>query len=597
MKILNFSIIAHIDHGKSTLAKKLLKLSLQKNEREEGIDNLQLEKERGITIKAKILRIYYPSKNNKEVYQFNMLDTPGHVDFNYEVDKVLQVSDISILLIDATKGVQAQTISNTYKALEKDIKVIPVINKIDMENARIKKTINEIETYFGFKEQEILLISAKTGEGVNKLINILKNEAKYYPVNQKKEDPIGVVFDSYYDDYLGVIAFIRTYSGIFKKGDEVVLLNSQKSFKINTLGYFSPKNKQINTIKKGEVGYIATGLKDLKAMEIGETLYKKGNALPKPIHQIKRVKPFLYLGIFTETKYKVEDLRKALTILNLTDPSFTFKPESVGGLGFGYNCGFLGILHADIILERIKREFGLGLVVTTPTVPYKIKKKNGEKYTISGARELPNIAEIEYIKEPITYLTIVSPEPYLGKIIKLINEKRGVILNMEYTQGSYKNVKIKAKMPLAELIIDFSDKLKSLSSGYASFDYELSGYEKSNIVKVDFLIGGEKFPPLSQLIHKEKAISKSREILKKLKEELPRQQFNVSLQAAIGGKIIARENLHAYRKDVTAKLYGGDRTRRMKLLEKQKKGKKKLKSLGKVRIDKNTFLKIIKSNG
>ena len=595
MRILNFSIIAHIDHGKSTLAKKLLELSNNPvNQKEDGIDNMQLEKERGITIKAKILRLFY--SDTTEEFQFNMLDTPGHVDFNYEVDKVLQVSDLAILLVDAVKGVQAQTISNVYKALEKDVTVIPVINKIDMPNAQIDKTLEEIKAYFGFNKDQIHLISAKTGEGVTNIIEILKKHAKSYLIKEN-EAPLGLIFDSYYDDYLGVVAFVKVYKGTFKKGDEIALLHSQKSFKANILGYFSPQNTPLNTLNKGEVGYIATGLKDLKIIEVGETIYKKANQKPKPLANIKKAKPFIYLGVFPETDVKVEDLRKALEILNLTDPSFTFKPESAGGLGYGYNCGFLGILHADIILERLKREFGLNLIVTTPTVTYKVREKSGKEYTISGARELPDPSKIDYIEEPIADLMLVCPESYLGSLIKLINEKRGTVKDIKYSQSSYKNVKIEAQMPLGELIIDFSDKLKSISSGYASFDYELKGYQKAEIVKIDFLIGGDLFSPLSQLIHKKNAISRAREILKRLKEELPRQQFTVSLQAAIGGKIIARENLQAYRKDVTAKLYGGDRTRRMKLLEKQKKGKKKMKQLGKVNIGKDTFLKVIKSNG
>lgn len=594
-RILNFSIIAHIDHGKSTLAQKLLGYSSKyKNRRNTGLafDSMELEQERGITIKSTSLRILH--SDNDIDYHLNMIDTPGHVDFAYEVSKALYACEVAILLVDASKGVQAQTVSNAYKAIEQELEIIPVINKVDLPTARVKEVELEMQSFFGFKNDEILHVSAKTGEGVDNLFNTLLSKATI------KNTPSGVtpralVYDSYYDEHLGVVA-LCLIDGKFCKGDSIFINSNKVIFNALKIGYFSPLMEEEALIENGEVGYIVTGLKQLSQVRVGDTLGIQGNEVV-PFPNFEEVKPKVFLGIYPEDSSQIQDLRKALQILNLSDSSFTYEPQSAGHLGYGFNCGFLGLLHADIVLERLKREYSVELVVTTPTVSYFITTTKRERVEVHSARDYPDPTLIDFVEEPICNVEIIFPSEYLGSVLGLVNEKRGSVLETNQIIGSIKNlIKGNFIIPLSEIIIDFNDRLKSITSGYASMSYEITNYARSEIVKVNILIAGEDFPPLSLLTHDSNAERVGRLIVSKLKQELPRQQFSIALQATIGGKIIARETLTAFRKDVTAKLYGGDRTRKDKLLKKQKEGKKRMTRSGIVRVDKETFFKIIQQN-
>lgn len=592
-KIINFSIIAHIDHGKSTLAKSVVDLCGGK---EAGyFDNLALEKERGITIKSKSIRVFF--KKEGVEYQLNMIDTPGHSDFSYEVSKALYACDFAILLVDATKGVQAQTISNAYKALEQGVDIIPVVNKIDLASAQVDKVTDEIASTFGFSKQDIFQVSAKSGKGVSELLNHLieLHNHKIYK-SEDKDVSGGLIFDSYFDPFLGVIAFCLVKNTTFKVGDKVYLHSSGESFDIKDLGYLSPSKVSLNNLSDKEVGFIVTGLKELSQVRVGDTL-KKQNDKNKPFPGFKKVKPLVFLGIYARDSKDNATLRKGLEVLNLTDSSFTFDPESLGDLGYGFRCGFLGVLHADIIIERLKREFDVDVIVTTPSVPYKIKTTDGELTTISSPRDFPDVTSVEYIEEPLAKVNLVAPNEYLGRIMELLQNARANITKVETSSALSNLVVLDCIVPLAEIIVDFNDRLKSLTSGMGSFDYEFYKFEKSDIIKLDILINNENFSPLSALVHRSKAEYVGRMIVSKLKDELPRKQFAIPLQASIGGKIIARETIKAYRKDVTAKLYGGDRTRKDKLLKKQKEGKKRMEKTGRIEINKDTFLKVIKSYG
>ncbi|NCT55560.1 elongation factor 4 [bacterium] len=594
-RILNFSIIAHIDHGKSTLAQRLLSFSnkyVGRRDKGSDFDSMELEQERGITIKSKSLRILY-SKDSVD-YELNMIDTPGHVDFAYEVSKALYACEVAILLVDASKGVQAQTVSNAYKAIEQNLEIIPVINKIDLPTARIKEVEAEICSFFGFKLSEICYTSAKTGEGVEDLFETLLSKTL---LKDKVEsaNPRALIYDSYYDEHLGVVALCLV-DGSFNKGDNLYINSNKTNFTALKVGYFSPLMVDCETLNNGEVGFIVTGLKQLSQVRVGDTIGLSGSTV-KPFPDFEEVKPKVFLGIYPEDSSQIQDLRKALEILNLSDSSFTYEPQSAGHLGYGFNCGFLGLLHADIVLERLKREFFVELVVTTPTVSYFITTTKNEKVEVHSAREYPDPTFISTVEEPVCKVEIIFPAEYLGSVLGLVNEKRGLVLDTDQLLGSVKNlIKANFNIPLSEIIIDFNDRLKSVTSGYASMSYEIIGYVISDIVKVSILIAGEDFPPLSLLIHQSNSERMGRMIVSKLKQELPRQQFSIALQATIGGKIIARETLPAFRKDVTAKLYGGDRTRKDKLLKKQKLGKKRMSQAGRVRVDKETFFKIIKQN-
>ena len=593
--VINFSIIAHIDHGKSTLAEKLLELSGFSDPKYK-MDSMELEKERGITIKSKALRFYY-NYNNHE-FQLNMIDTPGHSDFSYEVSKALYACNYAFLLVDSVKGVQAQTFSNAYKALSSDVTIIPVINKVDLPEARTAEVEKELVTKFGFKIEDIYKISAKNGLGVKELLEgLIKKHLTIEEPNTYTGNKRCLVFDSFYDDYVGVVCLVKVENGSFAPGEKVFLNSNQKSFIIKDLGYYTPKNVSVKSLNDTEVGYIVTGLKDLSEVKIGDTIFEFGNS-GTPFPGFEVVKPLVYLGVFPSDADRAEDLRKALDVLHLTDSSFSYEPNTIGNLGYGFLCGFLGLLHADIILERVKREFNMDIVVTKPSVSYLIHLKNETEYYIHSAHEFPDPSVIKFIKEPLLKIEVITPTSYTGKVMDLILEKRGLVDSMEYFGDSEeKNVIIKSKIPLAEVIIDFNDKLKSYTSGMGSYDYEFYDYSESEIVKLEISISGKVFSPLSSLVHIQNSEKTARAVVSKLKEELPREQFDIALQAKIGGKIIARETVKSFRKDVTAKLYGGDRTRKDKLLQKQKAGKKRMISTGRVEISKETFLKIIKSYG
>lgn len=599
MKIINFSIIAHIDHGKSTLASKFISLSKKedRNTSNSFMDSMELEQERGITIKSKAVRFFYNYKS--EPIQFNMIDTPGHVDFSYEVSKALYACNYAFLLVDATKGVQAQTISNAYKALNQNVEIVPVINKVDMVNAEVDRVVEEVKSNFGFAESDIFRISAKTGEGVNELLEHLIEKSTGFKQSNKViqlEYPRALIFDSFYDEYVGVVILCLVQGGDLKKGYKVYLNSNKVNFEIQDTGYFNPQKVISESLKQNEVGFIVTGLKDLSQVNVGDTVLLQGHAT-EVFPNFEIVKPIVFLGVFPKSSEDIQNLRKALDVLHLNDSSFTYKPESAGTLGYGFNCGFLGILHADILLERVKREFDIDIIVTNPSVSYVIKEKNKKTYKISSAREFPDPTKIDYIKEPFVMVTVVTPEEYLGKTMQLATSSRGEFVDTQYISISNRTtVKLIFKAPLSEIIVNFNDNLKSLTAGFASFDYEFIGYKKADIVKLDIYIHNEIFPPLSTLVHQERSESRGREIVTSLKEELNREQFSIPLQAAIGGKIIARETIRPYRKDVTAKLYGGDQTRKTKLLDKQKKGKKRMKVMGRVDVDKDTFLKVIRKN-
>jgi GTP-binding protein LepA len=592
-QVINFSIIAHIDHGKSTLADQILNIT-------GGVasgftDSLELEKERGITIKSKAIRVFYTQENTE--YQLNMVDTPGHSDFSYEVSKALYACDYAILLVDATKGVQAQTVSNAYKAIEQDLDLIPVINKIDVAAADVSKTTDELVSTFGFSKDSIFKVSAKSGEGVENLLReLIKMHKKKNNVESKTKNVRALIFDSFFDSFTGVNIFALVDGGHFKKNDTVVLSSNNHEFTISDIGYMAPKKTSVSALNDHEVGFMVTGLKSLSTVRVGDTLYKKGQKAD-PFPGFKEVKPLVYLGIFSRDARDNDTLRKGLDILNLKDSAFTFEPESLGTLGFGFRCGFLGVLHADIVVESLKREFGIDVTVTTPSVPYLIKTKGGAEVQISSPRDFPDPSSIEYIREPVVSVTTIVPSDYLGKVMELLQQSRAEVTSVETSSSVSSLVLVKAEAPLAEIILDFNDRLKSMTSGMGSFDYEFLEYRKSDIVKLDILVAGESFDPLSTLVHSSKADYLGRLIIGKLKDELARKQFAIALQASVGGKIIARETIKAYRKDVTAKLYGGDRTRKDKLLKKQKKGKKRMDQEGKIEISKDTFLRVIKTYG
>lgn len=592
--VINFSIIAHIDHGKSTLAKKLLELSGFRDAHYQ-MDSMELEKERGITIKSKALRFYY--KHTDVNYELNMIDTPGHSDFSYEVSKALYACDFAFLVVDAVKGVQAQTFSNAYKAVGANVSIIPVINKVDLPEARTLEVEKELVTKFGFLQEEIFKVSAKSGLGVKELLEGLIKKYESLPETDYTGTKRALVFDSFYDEHMGVVSLVLVENGSFKPGERVFLNSNNKSFIIKELGYFTPKKFLADSLESKEVGFIVTGLKDLSEVKIGDTIFSDGST-GEPFPGFEVVKPLVYLGVFPRDADKAEDLRKALDILHLSDSSFSYEPNTIGNLGYGFLCGFLGLLHADIILERVKREFNLDIVVTKPSVSYLITNKLDEEYYIHSAHELPDPTFIQKIKEPILKVEIISPSIYTGKIMDLIIEKRGVMESMDYFGiTDEKNIIITAKIPLSEVILDFNDKLKSYTSGMGSYDYEFFNFEESDIVRLDIYIADKIFTPLASLVHSQNSDRIGRAVVAKLKEELPREQFDIAIQAKIGGKIIARETIKSFRKDVTAKLYGGDRTRKDKLLDKQKLGKKKMMAVGRVEINKETFLKIIKSYG
>lgn len=589
--IRNFAIIAHIDHGKSTLADRLLEYTKTIEKRElhaQHLDTMDLEKERGITIKLNAAQIEYKG------YLIHLIDTPGHVDFTYEVSRSLAACEGALLLVDATQGIEAQTLSNVYLAIDNNLEIIPIINKIDLPSADPDRVKAEIEDVIGIPADDAVLISAKTGIGVDKVLDAVIERIPA-PKNCDDNQPLkALIFDSYFDPYRGVIILARIFQGKIQVGDEFYFMSSNKKFSVIELGIKKPHEVKKDMLFAGEVGWIAASIRDAKDVSVGDTITLINNPADSALPGYKKLNPVVYCGFYPVDTVDYDQMKDALIKISLSDSSITYEPETSKALGFGFRIGFLGLLHMEILQERLEREFNISIIATAPSVEFKVYRTNGEVEVIANPSDFPDKSFIDYITEPFIKATILVNEEYIGAIMELCQNKRGVYVDLEYIDNTRR--KIIYELPLVEIIFDFFDKLKSVSKGYASFDYELIDYRKSDLEKVDILLNGEKVDALSAIIHKDFAYSKSRELTKKLKEVIPRQNFEVPVQAAIGGKIIARETIKAYRKDVTAKLYGGDVTRRQKLLKKQKAGKKRAKAFGKVEVPQEAFLAILKAD-
>ena len=593
--IRNFCIIAHIDHGKSTLADRPMEKTGQVSSRDmenQLLDSMDIERERGITIKLTPVRMFYTAKDGQE-YVFNLIDTPGHVDFTYEVSRSLAACEGAILIVDASQGVEAQTLANVYLALENNLEILPVINKIDLPSARPDEAKKEIEDVIGLDASYAPLVSAKEGIGID---DVLESVVQYFPAPQGDENaPLkALIFDSYYDNYKGVILFVRIKDGRIKAGDRIKTFRSDKIYDVVETGVFSPNLMPQDGLSAGEVGYIAASIKSILDVAVGDTVMNADNPAAEPLAGYKKVQSVVFCGIYPLDGSRFNDLKEAILKLQLNDASLIFEPDTSVALGFGFRCGFLGLLHMEIIQERIEREFGLEIITTAPSVSYKVVKSDGEIIYVDNPSHLPPQSEIEHMEEPIVKADIYSPPDYLGQIMDLCREKRGTFLQMTYLDKS--RVRLEYELPLNEIIFDFFDAIKSRTRGYASFDYELKGYEQSKLVKLDILLNGEPCDALSMIVHEDSAYARGRTLCENLKEAIPRQLFEVPVQAAIGGKIIARETVKAVRKDVLAKCYGGDITRKKKLLEKQKEGKKRMRSIGSVEVPSEVFMQILKTN-
>ncbi len=593
--IRNFCIIAHIDHGKSTLADRLMERTGQVSERDmeaQLLDSMDIERERGITIKLTPVRMFYKAKNGEE-YEFNLIDTPGHVDFTYEVSRSLAACEGAILIVDASQGVEAQTLANVYLALENNLEILPVINKIDLPSARPDEAKAEIEEVIGLDASNAPLVSAKEGIGID---DVLEAIVTAFPAPEGDETaPLkALIFDSYYDNYKGVILFVRIKQGAVKAGDRIKTFRSDKIYEVVETGVFSPNLTAKNGLSAGEVGYIAASIKSIQDVAVGDTVMNADQPAGEPLPGYKKVQSVVFCGIYPLDGSKFNDLKDAILKLQLNDASLIFEADSSVALGFGFRCGFLGLLHMEIMQERIEREFGLEIITTAPSVSYKVIKTDGEEIFVDNPSHLPPVSEIEHMEEPIVKADIYSPPDYLGQIMDLCREKRGVFLGMTYLDKS--RVQLEYHLPLNEIIFDFFDQIKSRTRGYASFDYELIGYERSKLVKLDIMLNGDVCDALSMIVHEDSAYARGRMLCENLKEAIPRQLFEVPVQAAIGGKIIARETVKAVRKDVLAKCYGGDITRKKKLLEKQKEGKKRMRRVGNVDVPSEVFMQILKTN-
>ena len=594
-KIRNFCIVAHIDHGKSTLADRLMEKTGQVSERdmeEQLLDSMDLERERGITIKLTPVRMFYKAKDGKE-YTFNLIDTPGHVDFTYEVSRSLKACEGAILIVDATQGVQAQTLANAYLAIDNDLEIMPVINKMDLASARPDDAVEEIENILGIEASDAPRISAKSGLNIE---DVLEQVIAKIPAPQGDDSaPLkALIFDSFYDNFKGVICFVRIMDGIVKVGTKIKTFMSNKEFVVTEVGVFSPKMTAKDSLTSGEVGYIAASIKSIEDTAVGDTITDVNNPAGEPLPGYKKALPMVFSGVFPLDGSKFNDLKDALLKLKLNDAALSIEPDNSAALGFGFRCGFLGLLHMDVIQERIEREFDLQIITTAPSVSYKVYKTDGTQMVVENPTHLPPTTEIDYMEEPIIKASIFTPPDYVGPIMELCQFKRGVYKDMVYLDKT--RVEMKYELPLNEIIYDFFDSLKSRTKGYASFDYELAGYQKSELVKLDLLLNGDMCDALSIIVHKDKAYERGRQIAEKLKDVIPRQMFEIPIQAAVGGKIIARETVKAFRKDVLAKCYGGDVTRKKKLLEKQKEGKKKMRSIGSVEIPSEAFIEILKTD-
>ena len=591
--IRNFCIIAHIDHGKSTIADRIIELTGQVSKRDMSaqlLDSMDIERERGITIKLTPVRMFYEALDGVE-YEFNLIDTPGHVDFTYEVSRSLAACEGALLIVDATQGVEAQTLANVYLALDNNLEIIPVINKIDLASADIEGAKSEIEDIIGLDASYAPCVSAKEGTNIR---DILEAIVKYFPApDGDTEKPLSaLIFDSYYDNYKGVILFVRIKDGSVKVGTKIKTFLSPTVYEVTEVGAFSPRLQPKEILQAGEVGYIAASIKSIEDVAVGDTVTNALNPAPMPLPGYKKVQPVVFCGIFPLDGSKFNDLKDAIGKLKLNDASLTFEPDSSVALGFGFRCGFLGLLHMEIIQERIEREFNMDIITTAPSVSYKVHKTDGEEFFVDNPSHLPPASDIEYMEEPMVKAEIYIPPDYVGAIMELCQDKRGIFKNMEYVDS--KRVRIEYRLPLNEIVYDFFDELKSRTKGYASFDYELKGYVKSDLVKLDILLNGEMVDALSFILFSGNAYARARKMCEKLKDNIPRQLFEVPVQAAIGGKIIARETVRAMRKDVLAKCYGGDITRKKKLLEKQKEGKKRMRQLGSVEVPQEAFMAVLK---
>lgn len=593
-KIRNFSIIAHIDHGKSTLADRLIQLcgGLEAREMtEQVLDSMELEQERGITIKAQSVSLEYKSEDGDD-YIFNLIDTPGHVDFSYEVSRSLAACEGALLVVDASQGVEAQSVANSYSAIEEGLEIIPVVNKIDLPAADPDKVLSDVDEIIGVEVDDPALISAKTGEGIEFLMEKIVKSIPSPKIDDEK--PLqALIIDSWFDQYVGVVSLIRIFEGKISVGDKIKVMSTGQDFIVNDIGVYTPKKKERKTLTSGEVGYLIAGVKDIYGAPVGDTVTHFKNPTSESLPGFKSIQPRVFAGLYPSVSEDLEAFREALDKLKLNDASLHFEPESSSALGIGFRCGFLGMLHMEIIQERLEREYDLDLVTTSPTVVHEVVKTDGEVLQIDNPDDLPKMNSVKEIREPIVAATLLTPHEFVGNVIQLCQARRGIQKRIQYLG---RQVVMDYELPLAEVVLDFFDHLKSISKGYASFDYNFLRFQPDKLVKLDILVNHEKVDAFSVIIHKANAVSRGREIIDRLTKIIPRQQFEVALQAAIGGKIIARGNVKAYRKNVTAKLYGGDVTRKMKLLKKQKAGKKRMKQFGAVEIPQEAFLSIMKKD-
>lgn len=593
--IRNFSIIAHIDHGKSTLADRLIQSCGGLDEREmkeQVLDTMDLEQERGITIKAQSVSLDYLAKDGKN-YVLNLIDTPGHVDFSYEVSRSLAACEGALLVVDASQGVEAQSVANCYSAIEQGLEIIPVINKIDLPAADPEKVISDIEEIIGIEVEEPILISAKTGEGIDELIERIVSDIPA-PIENKKKNLEALIIDSWFDQYVGVVSLLRIVNGKISVGDKIKVMSTKNEFTVNDVGVYTPKTKSKKSLETGEVGFLIAGVKDIYGAPVGDTIKEYKDPSTEALPGFKTIQPRVFAGLYPSVSEDLEAFREALDKLKLNDASLHFEPESSSALGIGFRCGFLGMLHMEIVQERLEREYNLDLVTTSPTVVYEVLKTNGEVIQIDNPDALPAMNYVKEIREPIVEATILLPPDFVGNVIQLCESRRGVQKRLQYLG---RQVVLDYELPLAEVVLDFFDQLKSISKGYASFDYSFLKFKPDQLVRLDILVNREKVDAFSVIIHKESAVQRGRKIIERLTKIIPRQMFEVALQAAIGAKIIARGNVKAFRKNVTAKLYGGDVTRKMKLLKKQKAGKKRMKQFGSVEIPQEAFLSIMRKDG
>ena len=590
--IRNFCIIAHIDHGKSTLADRILEMTgtvAKRDMEDQLLDNMELERERGITIKLQAVRMNYRAEDGND-YQLNLIDTPGHVDFNYEVSRSLAACEGALLVVDAAQGIEAQTLANAYLAVENDLELIPVINKIDLPNADPDAVMEQIEEVLGIDASEAILVSAKTGQGVKEVLEAVVHLIPP-PEGDRDEALQALIFDSRFDAYKGAIPYVRVMNGEVKKGTRIEMMGTEKSFDVAEVGVFTPQPKLVDKLSAGDVGYIAASIKNVKDTQVGDTVTNADDPALDPLPGYRKAMSMVYCGIYPIENNDYDNLKDALDKLALNDSSLEYEPETSAALGFGFRCGFLGLLHMEIFEERLEREYNLDLITTAPSVDYMVYQTNGEIRHISNPSDMPEIQKIDHLEEPFVKATIMSPKDYIGSIMELVQERRGVFRNMEYISTT--RVMLTYDVPLSEVIYDFFDQLKSRTRGYASLDYEFAGYHRSDLVKLDILVNGDLVDALSAIVHKDNAYRRGRQITEKLRKLIPRQLFEVSIQAAIGNKVIARESVKALRKNVIEKCYGGDISRKRKLLEKQKEGKKRMKQMGNVEIPQEAFMAVL----